>query len=100
MTGRPAIAPSGLATLAEMFWARVEASASSPAQLVKRGGAWVPLAWREVGDTVREVALGLLARGRGRGDAVGLLSASRAEWVQADFAIFSVGGVTVPIYAT
>src|SRR5581483_2400772 len=33
-------------------------------------------------------------------EAVGILSASRAEWVQADFAIFSVGGRTIPIYPT
>jgi long-chain acyl-CoA synthetase len=47
---------------------------------------------------VRELASGLLALGRKKGDAVGILAASRAEWVQADFAIFSVGGVTIPIY--
>jgi len=46
----------------------------------------------------RELASGLLALGRKKGDAVGILAASRAEWVQADFAIFSVGGVTIPIY--
>ena len=48
----------------------------------------------------RELALGLIALGRQKGDAVALLSASRAEWVQADFAIFSAGCVTVPIYPT
>ena len=45
---------------------------------------------------MREVALGLLALGREKGDAVALLSSSRAEWVQADFAIFSAGCVTRP----
>src|SRR5207237_338344 len=34
------------------------------------------------------------------GDAVALLSTSRAEWVQADFAIFSAGCITVPVYPT
>src|SRR5205807_758334 len=48
----------------------------------------------------REVALGLIALGREKGDMVALLSASRAEWVQADFAIFSAGCVTVPVYPT
>ena len=42
--------------------------------------------------------LGLIASGREMGDAVALLSTSRPEWVQADFAIFSAGCVTVPIY--
>lgn len=87
-------------TLARMFWSRVDRSADRPAQQFKQGGAWRTLTWREVGEVVREVALGLIALGRERGDAVALLSASRAEWVQADFAIFSAGCVTVPVYPT
>src|SRR6267142_4697370 len=85
-------------TLARMFWERVERSADRPAHQFKQGAAWNTTTWREVGETVREVALGLLALGRGKGDAVALLSGSRAEWVQADFAIFSAGCVTVPVY--
>jgi long-chain acyl-CoA synthetase len=85
-------------TLARMFWGRVEASGELPAELVKSRGGWRPLTWREVGDVVREVALGLLALGRQRGEAVALLSRSRAEWVHADFAILSAGCRTVPIY--
>ncbi len=85
-------------TLARMFWSRIERSGDRPAQQTKTGAGWRTLTWREVGDVVREVALGLIALGREKGDPIGLLSASRAEWVQADFAIFSAGGVTVPIY--
>src|SRR5581483_6318397 len=85
-------------TLASMFWSRVEKSGDRPAQMFKQDGVWRTVSWREVGEIVREVALGLIALGRARGDAVALLSASRAEWVQADFAIFSAGCVTVPIY--
>jgi long-chain acyl-CoA synthetase len=87
-------------TLAQMLWNRVERSADRPAQQLKRGGAWQTLTWRQVGEIVRQAASGLLALGRTRGDAVGILSGSRAEWVQADFAIFSVGGVSIPIYPT
>jgi long-chain acyl-CoA synthetase len=85
-------------TLPRMFWDRVEKSAGRPAQQFKRDGVWTTYTWRQVGDVVREVALGLIALGRQRGDAVALLSSSRAEWVQADFAILSAGCVTVPIY--
>jgi long-chain acyl-CoA synthetase len=85
-------------TLAKLFWSRVEQSADKPAQQFKQGGAWQTRTWREVGDVVRELALGLIALGRGKGDTVALLSASRAEWVQADFAIFSAGCITVPVY--
>ncbi|HXU88824.1 MAG TPA: long-chain fatty acid--CoA ligase [Methylomirabilota bacterium] len=85
-------------TLPTMFWSRVEKSADRPAQMLKQGGVWKTLLWRDVGETVRELALGLIALGRQKGDAVALLSASRAEWVQADFAIFSAGCITVPVY--
>src|SRR5438309_609019 len=87
-------------TLGTMFWSRVEKSTDRPAQMFKRHGAWTTLTWREVGEVVREVALGLIALGRQPGDMIALLSASRAEWVQADFAIFSAGCVTVPVYPT
>jgi long-chain acyl-CoA synthetase len=87
-------------SLARMFWNRVEKSAGSPAQKFKQERAWKTLTWREVGNTVRELAAGLVTLGRRPGDAVGILSTSRAEWVQADFAIFSTGGVTIPIYPT
>lgn len=85
-------------TLARMFWSRVERSRDQPAQQSKQGGAWKTITWRQLGDTVQELALGLIALGRQKGEAVALLSASRAEWVQADFAILSAGCITVPIY--
>src|SRR5437899_11088769 len=85
-------------TLARMFWSRVEESSSRPAQQFKRDGRWHTLTWRQAGDIVEELALGLLALGRQKGDAVALLSASRVEWVHADMAILSAGCITVPIY--
>ena len=87
-------------TLAKMFWDRVERSADKPAQQFKQGGQWQTVTWRQVGETVRDVATGLIALGRKKGEAVGILSASRAEWVQADFAIFSAGCLTIPVYPT
>jgi len=87
-------------TLASMFWHRVERDGDRPAQQAKEGGAWKTRTWRQVGEVVRELATGLLALGRKKGDAVAILSASRAEWVQADFAVFSTGCRTIPIYPT
>src|SRR5690349_2448841 len=87
-------------TLGTMFWSRVDKSAERPAQMLKRRDGWTTLMWREVGEIVRELALGLIAIGRQPGDTIALLSTSRAEWVQADFAIFSAGGITVPVYPT
>ena len=88
------------ATLPKMFWSRVERSADRPAQTFKQGATWVTWSYRQVGDAVREIATGLLALGRQPGEAVGILSATRAEWVQADFGIFSAGCRTIPVYPT
>jgi long-chain acyl-CoA synthetase len=87
-------------TLASMFWHRVERDGDRPAQQFKVGGVWRTRTWREVGEAVRELATGLLALGRQKEDAVAILSASRPEWVQADFAVFSAGCRTIPIYPT
>src|SRR5215475_7367306 len=85
-------------TLARMFWRRVGQSSSRPAQQFKHDGRWHTLTWRQAGDAVEELALGLLALGRQKGDAIALLSQSRVEWVHADVAILSAGCITVPIY--
>src|SRR4030095_2534887 len=65
-------------TLARIFWERVERSADHPAQQFKQGTVWKTTTWREVGETVREVALGLLALGRAKGDGVAFVAARRA----------------------
>ena len=86
--------------LAGMFWSRLEHRGVAPAQMVKRQGQWRTLGRSEVGEAVRQLALGLLALGLQPGRSVALLCTSRAEWVQADLAILSIGAVTVPIYST
>lgn len=62
------------------------------------GGRWVDVTNREFADTVRAVARGLVARGIEAGDRVALLCSTRYEWNVLDFAIWAVGGVTVPVY--
>ncbi|MGW2600971.1 AMP-dependent synthetase/ligase [Streptomyces klenkii] len=49
---------------------------------------------------VRTAAKGLIASGVRPGDRVGLMSRTRYEWTLLDFAIWSAGGVTVPVYET
>ncbi len=87
-------------TLVEIFWDRVPRSGDRTAQKVKRHGQWVEISWRQYGEIVREIALGLLAVGLQKGEAVALLSESRGEWVHCDFGILSAGCVTIPIYPT
>ena len=63
-------------------------------------GTWTDVTSAQVAAQVRASALGLIAKGVQPGDRVALLSATRYEWPILDFAILSVGAVTVPIYET
>ncbi len=49
---------------------------------------------------VMALARGLLAAGIGAGARIALMARTRYEWTLADYAIWWVGGVTVPIYET
>jgi long-chain acyl-CoA synthetase len=89
-----------LESLGALFWEQVSRLDRRTAQRVKATGGWHDVPWRELGDEVRGIALGLIALGRQPRDAVGILSQTRAEWVRADFAILSIGGVTIPVYPT
>ncbi|MDT5402587.1 MAG: long-chain acyl-CoA synthetase [Mycobacterium sp.] len=62
--------------------------------------SWSDVTCAEVADQVRSAALGLIAQGVQPGDRVAILSATRYEWPIIDFAILSIGAVTVPIYET
>ncbi|MEI7673195.1 MAG: long-chain fatty acid--CoA ligase, partial [Deltaproteobacteria bacterium] len=44
--------------------------------------------------------MGLLSLGLVKGDTVGIMSRTRAEWADADLAILSAGGITIGIYPT
>ncbi|NED04032.1 AMP-binding protein, partial [Streptomyces sp. SID6648] len=49
---------------------------------------------------VHSAAKGLIASGVQPGDRVGLMSRTRYEWTLLDFAIWSAGAITVPVYET
>ncbi|MER0445165.1 AMP-dependent synthetase/ligase [Streptomyces sp. Edi4] len=66
----------------------------------KIAGAWADVTARQFLAEVRAVAKGLIASGVEAGDRVALLSRTRYEWVLIDFAIWSAGAVTVPVYET
>ncbi|MES4905131.1 MULTISPECIES: AMP-dependent synthetase/ligase [unclassified Streptomyces] len=66
----------------------------------KVAGAWQDVTATEFLAEVRAVAKGLIAAGVEPGDRVGLMSRTRYEWTLLDFAIWSAGAVTVPVYET
>ena len=64
-----------------------------------------PSGWRDVTagqfrDEVTALAKGLIAAGVSPGDRVALMSRTRYEWTLVDYAIWTAGAVTVPIYET
>jgi long-chain acyl-CoA synthetase len=61
---------------------------------------WRDVTCEEFRDDVVRLAKGLIAAGVRAGDRVGLMSRTRYEWTLADYAIWSAGAVTVPIYET
>ncbi|HZB22010.1 MAG TPA: AMP-dependent synthetase/ligase [Blastococcus sp.] len=63
-------------------------------------GQWRDVTWKQFGEEVRGVAKGLIAAGVAAGDRVALQAKTRYEWTVLDFAIWTAGGVVVPIYET
>jgi long-chain acyl-CoA synthetase len=66
----------------------------------KVAGTWTDVTATQFLAEVRAVAKGLIAAGVEPGDRIGLMSRTRYEWVLLDFAVWSAGAVTVPVYET
>ncbi len=78
-------------------------AASHPDDVVftrKVDGRWAPVTAKEFATEVASIAAGLAAAGVQAGDRVGLMSKTRYEWTLCDYAIWTAGAVTVPIYET
>ena len=103
------VAPSGSAaessthskTVADLAPLAAERHADLAAVTYKDASdQWVSKTYREVGEIVRSLALGLIELGVEKGDKVSILANTRPEWTYFDFAALSVGAVVVPIYQT
>jgi len=86
--------------LTDMVWANAERFGNAVSFRRRVDGTWVDVTARDFAAQVLAVAKGLIASGVQPGDRIGLLSKTRYEWSLLDFAIWSVGGVVVPIYET
>ncbi|MGV3618733.1 MAG: AMP-dependent synthetase/ligase [Fimbriimonas sp.] len=70
------------------------------ALLVPDKGNFTPVTYEGMLDTVRAYAGAIRALGLKRGDRLGILSENCVEWAYADWACYSLGIVSVPIYPT
>ena len=91
---------TGSKTIADLLPLAVEKYGDTPAQRHKVGDEWVDVSYAELGETVREVALGLIDLGIEAGDKVSICAHTRIEWTQACFGILTAGGTLVTIYQT
>ena len=63
-------------------------------------GSWQDVTASQFSDEVVALAKGLVAAGIEAGDRVALMSHTRYEWTLIDYAIWTAGAVTVPVYET
>ncbi|MFI6177026.1 AMP-dependent synthetase/ligase [Nonomuraea sp. NPDC051191] len=88
------------ASLPDTVFDRAEREPGTVIMRRKTDDGWPVVTAGEFRDQVVEVARGLIAAGIEHGDRVALMSRTRYEWTLVDYALWSVGAVTVPIYET
>jgi long-chain acyl-CoA synthetase len=89
-----------VASLPAMFFEQAEHLSGQNFLWVKRDGVYRPITWGAVARDVKAAAAGLRAAGVRPGDRVIIVSENRPEFLVADLAIMSIGGVAVPTYTT
>jgi long-chain acyl-CoA synthetase len=96
----PVVTIGDNATLTDPVWDNA-ATAPETVQFARRvDGAWQDVTCAQFLDEVVALARGLLAAGIEPGERIALMSKTRYEWTLIDYAIWTVGAVTVPIYET
>jgi long-chain acyl-CoA synthetase len=87
-------------TIPAMFWNGVDKRGPQVWMRQKKLGIWRAWTWAQTGEAVLEIAGGLMSLGLQRGNTASILSNTVIEWVLADLAILSCGGVSNGIYPT
>ena len=87
-------------TMPAIFWNAVQQRGPKTWLRQKHLGIWRSWTWTQTGEAVREIAGGLLHLGFKRGECASILANTVVEWVWADLAVLSAGGVSNGIYPT
>ncbi len=87
-------------TLPKLFQERVRELGEVVALREKKKGLWRPITWNEYYAHVQNFCLGLYHLGLQKGDRVSILGDNCPEWLYADLAIQSAGGISVGVYPT
>jgi long-chain acyl-CoA synthetase len=87
-------------TIPRLLWQRVNEMTNRPAMREKQYGIWKNITWREYGEKVKWVALGLIELGLKKEDKVAIISENNPEWLYTDLGTQCAGGISVGIYTT
>ena len=87
-------------TISALFWNGVAARSARVLMREKKLGLWRAWTWAQTGQAVREIGAGLSSLGFAPGDCASILANTVVEWVLADLAVLSCGGVSNGIYPT
>ncbi|MFG1907970.1 AMP-dependent synthetase/ligase [Kribbella sp. NPDC048928] len=96
----PAVTEPATGSLSDPVWANASSHPDTAVFSRRTGSSWTDVTAAEFAQQVIGVAKGLIGAGVKHGDRVALLSPTRYEWTLIDYAIWSIGAVTVPIYET
>ena len=96
----PLVEPTTEGSLADLPARNAERNPARVAFSRKAGAQWVDVTAAEFHRQVRALAKGFVAAGLAPGDRVAIMSKTRYEWTLVDFAVWTAGGVVVPIYET
>ncbi len=94
------VAPTTEGNLAQTVVVNAQTVPDKVVFSTRAAGGWQDVTAAAFADDVARLAKGLVAAGIQVGDRVGLMSRTRYEWTLADYAIWTAGAVTVPIYET
>ena len=87
-------------TIPAIFWNAVQARGPNIWLRQKHLGIWRSWTWNQTADAVREIGAGLISLGFAPGETAAVLANTTVDWVLADLAILSTGGVCNGIYPT
>lgn len=85
-------------SLAAMLLHRVATTPDRTAFMYPTDPGWPSITWKEVGDRVRAIAMGLRSLGIEHEQRCAILCATRVDWVLVDFGIMCAGAATTTIY--
>jgi long-chain acyl-CoA synthetase len=84
--------------LAEMFFSTAERLGERTAYMHKQENEYLSISFNEANESVNKIAAGLSSLDIKPGDKIALISPNRCEWAFVDYAVLSLGAITVPIY--